>query len=160
MEATASTADRQPTLWASLVEAVRGSHQDYTTGSLNRAILLLAVPMVLEMVLESLFAVVDIFWVGRLGANATATVGLTESMLTLVFSVAMGLSLSTTAMVARRTREQDPEGAAVAGVQAIALGLFTSVAIGVPCFLFAPNLLRWMGAAPEIVAQAPVNPIS
>jgi putative MATE family efflux protein len=108
--------------------------------------------MVLEMALESLFAVVDIFWVGRLGANATATVGLTESMLTLVFSVAMGLSLSTTAMVARRIGEKDPEGAAVAGVQAIALGLMVSLAIGVPCFLFAPNLLHWMGASPEIVA--------
>ena len=152
MEAMASAADKQQTLWSSLVEAVRGSHQDYTTGSLNRAILLLAVPMVLEMVLESLFAVVDIFWVGRLGANATATVGLTESMLSLVFSVGFGLSLSTTAMVARRIGEKDPEGAAVAGVQAIALGLIVSVAVGVPCFLFAPNLLRLMGASPEVVA--------
>src|ERR1700674_3559446 len=153
MDAPASAAEKQHTLWASLVEAVRGSHQDYTTGSLNRAILLLAVPMVLEMVLESLFAVVDVFWVGRLGANAVATVGLTESMLSLVFSVAMGLSLSTTAMVARRIGEKDPDGAAVAGVQAIALGLFVSLAIGVPCFLFAPNLLRLMGASPEIVAS-------
>jgi putative MATE family efflux protein len=152
MEAMASAAEKPHTLWASLVEAVRGSHQDYTTGSLNRAILLLAVPMVLEMVLESLFAVVDVFWVGRLGANAVATVGLTESLLTLVFSVAMGLSLSTTAMVARRIGEKDPEGAAVAGVQAIALGLMVSLAIGIPCFLFAPNLLRLMGATPEIVA--------
>ncbi|MFZ0318527.1 MAG: MATE family efflux transporter [Candidatus Sulfotelmatobacter sp.] len=152
MEAPTLAAEKQHTLWASLVEAVRGSHQDYTTGSLNRAILLLAVPMVLEMVLESLFAVVDVFWVGRLGANAVATVGLTESMLSLVFSVAMGLSLSTTAMVARRIGEKDPEGAAVAGVQAIALGLFVSLAIGVPCFFFAPNLLRLMGASPEIVA--------
>ena len=152
MEAKVSAAEQQHTLWASLVEAVRGSHQDYTTGSLNRAILLLAVPMVLEMVLESLFAVVDVFWVGRLGANAVATVGLTESMLTLVFSVAMGLSLSTTAMVARRIGEKDPEGAAVAGVQAIALGLMLSLAIGLPCGLFAPNLLRWMGASPEIIA--------
>ncbi len=91
---------QQHSLWVSLVEAVRGSHQDYTRGSLNRAILLLAVPMVLEMVLESLFAVVDVFWVGRLGANAIATVGLSESLLSLVFSVGMGLSLSTTAMVA------------------------------------------------------------
>jgi putative MATE family efflux protein len=148
----ASAADQQHTLWASLVEAVRGSHQDYTTGSLNRAILLLAVPMVLEMVMESLFAVVDVFWVGRLGANAVATVGLTESMLSLVFSVAMGLSLSTTAMVARRIGEKDHEGAAITGVQAIALGLMVSLAIGVPCFLFAPNLLRWMGATPAIVA--------
>jgi putative MATE family efflux protein len=152
MEATTLTVEKQHTLWASLVEAVRGSHQDYTTGSLNRAILLLAVPMVLEMALESLFAVVDIFWVGRLGANATATVGLTESMLALVFSVAMGLSLSTTAMVARRIGEKDPEGAAVAGVQAIALGLMVSVAIGIPCGIWAPNLLRLMGASPEIVA--------
>jgi putative MATE family efflux protein len=157
MEVTAPTpetkTEKPHTLWASLVEAVRGSHQDYTAGSLNRAILLLAVPMVLEMVLESLFAVVDIFWVGRLGANATATVGLTESMLSLIFAVAMGLSLSTTAMVARRIGERDPEGAAVAGVQAIALGLFVSLAVGLPCFLFAPNLLRLMGASPEIVAS-------
>jgi putative MATE family efflux protein len=143
---------QEHTLWASLVEAVRGSHQDYTSGSLNRAILLLAVPMVLEMVLESLFAVVDIFWVGRLGANAVATVGLTESMLSLVFAVGMGLSLSTTAMVARRIGEKDPEGAAVAGVQAITLGLVVSLAIGVPCLIFAPQLLRLMGASPEIVA--------
>src|SRR6266436_1266505 len=76
----------QPSLWNSIREAVRGSHQDYTAGSLNRAILLLAIPMVLEMVLESLFAVVDVFWVGRLGADAIATVGLTESLLSLVFA--------------------------------------------------------------------------
>src|ERR1700676_84285 len=152
MEATTQIAEKPHTLWTSLVEAIRGSHQDFTTGSLNRAIFLLAVPMVLEMVLESLFAVADVFWVGRLGANAVATVGLTESMLSLVFSVGMGLSLSTTAMVARRIGEKDPEGAAIAGVQAIALGLFISVAIGIPCFLFAPNLLRLMGASPDIVA--------
>jgi putative MATE family efflux protein len=142
----------QQSIWSSLWEAVRGSHQDFTAGSLNRAILLLAVPMVLEMVLESLFAVVDVFWVGRLGAEAVATVGLTESMLSLIFAVAMGLSLSTTAMVARRIGEKDPEGAAVAGVQAIFLGLFVSIAIGIPCFFLAPNLLRLMGASPEIVA--------
>src|SRR6202166_4784847 len=152
MEAISTAAEPQTSLWASLMEAVRGSHRDYTAGSLNRAILLLAVPMVLEMVLESLFGVVDVFWVGRLGANAVATVGLTESMLSLVFAVGMGLSLSTTAMVARRIGEKDPEGAAVAGVQAITLGLIVSVAIGIPCFLFAPNLLRLMGASPEIIA--------
>jgi len=153
MESVATTAaEPQRSLWASLVEAVRGSHQDYTAGSLNRAILLLAVPMVLEMVLESLFAVVDVFWVGRLGANAVATVGLTESMLSLVFAVGMGLSLSTTAMVARRIGEKDPEGAAVAAVQAIALGLVVSLAIGLPCLLYAPRLLQLMGASPEIVS--------
>ncbi len=141
----------QRSLWSSLVEAVRGSHQDYTSVNLNRAILLLAVPMVLEMVLESLFAVVDVAWVGRLGADAVATVGLTESMLSLVFAVGMGLSLSTTAMVARRIGEKDPEGAATAAVQAIILGLAVSLAIGVPCFIYAPKLLRLMGATPEIV---------
>jgi putative MATE family efflux protein len=139
-------------LWSSLWEAIRGSHQDYTAGSLNRAILLLAVPMVLEMALESLFAVVDVFWVGRLGPNAVATVGLTESLLSLVFAVGLGLSLSTTAMVARRIGEKNPEGAAVAGVQAIALGLATSVAIGIPCFIYAPHLLRLMGASGDIVS--------
>jgi putative MATE family efflux protein len=151
MEAMNSAPEAQHTLWSSLVEAVRGSHQNYTEGSLNRAIILLAIPMVLELVLESLFAVVDIFWVGRLGANAMATVGLTESMLSLVFAVAMGLSLSTTAMVARRIGEKDPEGAAVAAVQAIALGIFVSLAIGLPCLIYAPQLLHFMGASPEIV---------
>ena len=152
MEVVSVTTESPRTLWTSLVEAIRGSHQDYTEGSLNRAIFLLAVPMVLEMVLESLFAVVDVFWVGRLGANAVATIGLTESMLSLVFAVGMGLSLSTTAMVARRIGEKDHEGAAVAAVQAIALGLIVSVAIGLPCLLFAPRLLRLMGATPEIVS--------
>ncbi len=142
----------QPPLWASIREALRGSHQDYTTGNLNRAILLLAIPMVLEMVLESLFAVVDVFWVGRLGANSVATVGLTESLLSLVFAVGIGLSMSTTAMVARRIGEKDPEDAAIAGVQAIFLGLLVSFSIGIPCFIFAPQLLRLMGATPEIIA--------
>ena len=142
----------QPGLWSSIREALRGSHQDYTTGNLNRAILLLAIPMVLEMVLESLFAVVDVLWVGRLGANAVATVGLTESLLALVFSIGIGLAMSTTAMVARRIGEKDPVDAAIAGTQAIFLGLLVSLAIGVPSFVFAPQLLRLMGASPEIVA--------
>ena len=143
---------QQPTFWSSIREALRGSHQDFTTGSLNRAILLLAIPMVLEMVLESLFAVVDVFWVGRLGANAVATVGLTESLLSLIFAIGLGLSLSSTAMVARRIGEKDPEGAAVAGVQAIAIGLAVSAIIGIPCLFYAPELLRLMGASPEIVS--------
>ena len=98
MSATASQPAQQ-SLWSEIREAIRGSHQDFTTGSLNRSIILLAIPMVLEMVLESLFAVVDVFWVAHVGADAVATVGLTESLLTLVFAVGMGLSLSTTAMV-------------------------------------------------------------
>src|SRR5882757_2191246 len=99
VEQTAVTAP-PPAFWSSVREALKGSHQDYTTGNLNRAILLLAIPMVLEMVLESLFAVTDVFWVGRLGANAVATVGITESMLALVFAIGLGVSMSTTAMVA------------------------------------------------------------
>jgi putative MATE family efflux protein len=142
----------QPTFWSSIREALRGTHQDFTTGGLNRAILLLAIPMVLEMVLESLFAVVDVFWVGRLGADAVATVGLTESLLNLIFAIGLGLSLSTTAMVARRIGEKDPEGAAVAGVQAIAIGLAVSALMGIPCLLYAPELLRLMGASPQIIA--------
>ena len=152
METQNTSATPQPSLWKSIREAVRGSHQDFTTGSLNRAILLLAIPMVLEMVLESLFAVVDVFWVGKLGADAVATVGLTESLLSLVFAVGLGLSLSTTAMVARRIGEKDSNGAAVAGVQAIVIGLAVSLAIGLPCFFYAPRLLQLMGASPQVIA--------
>src|SRR5215471_9705560 len=142
----------QPGFWRSVREAVQGSHQDFTTGNLNRAILLLAIPMVLEMSLESLFAVVDVFWVSHLGANAVATVGLTESLLTLVFAVALGLSLSTTAMVARRIGEKDEEGAAVAAVQSVVIGLMLSCLMGIPCLFYGPSLLRLMGASPEIVS--------
>src|SRR6266581_2583375 len=150
LEQTAVVAS-PPTFWSSVREALRGSHQDFTAGNLNRAILLLAIPMVLEMVLESLFAVVDVFWVGRLGADAVATVGLTESLLSLVFAIGLGLSLSTTAMVARRIGEKDPAAAAVAGVQAIILGLTVAVLVGAPCVFCAPQLLRLMGASPEII---------
>src|ERR1035438_6040809 len=153
METQELTQEQRPIpIGQSIREALRGSHQDFTKGSLNRAILLLAIPMVLEMVLESLFAVVDVFWVGRLGADAVATVGLTESLLSLIFAVGLGLSLSTTAMVARRIGEKDPQGAAVAGVQAIVLGIAVSLVIGLPCFLLAPRLLRLMGASAEIIS--------
>jgi Na+-driven multidrug efflux pump len=158
MSVLESIAPRPPngsarSLWSSVREALSGSHQDYTTGNLNRAILLLAIPMVLEMVLESLFAVVDVFWVGRLGANAVATVGITESMLALVFAIGLGVSMSTGAMVARRIGEKDPDDAAIAGVQAIVLGLFISLGIGIPAGIFAPKLLQLMGASPAIVAS-------
>lgn len=142
----------RPTLWQSLKEAIRGTHQDFTEGSISRAIFLLATPMVLEMLMESLFAIVNVFWVTRLGANAVATVGLTESMLTLVFSVAIGISMSTTAMVARRIGEKKPRAAAVAGSQAIILGAVISVLMGGPAWFLAPRLLEWMGAGPELVA--------
>src|SRR6059036_441716 len=108
--------------WATIKEALRGAHLDYTDGPIGRAIFLLAVPMVLETVLESVFAVVDVFFVSRLGADSVATVGLTESMLTIIYAVAIGLSMGATATVARRIGEKDRDGAARAAVQAIALG--------------------------------------
>jgi putative MATE family efflux protein len=153
METQEVTLESKPiALWPSIREALRGSHQDFTSVSLNRAILLLAIPMVLEMVLESLFAVVDVFWVGRLGADAVATIGLTESMLSLIFAVGLGLAMSTTAMVARRIGEKDPEGAAVAAVQAIVLGFVITFIVGLPSVFLAPKLLVWMGASPGVVA--------
>src|SRR5881628_4127986 len=113
--------------WRTIREAIRGTHHDYTSGPIGRAIILLAVPMVLEMVMESVFAVVDVFWVAHLGPNAVATVGLTESMMAIVYTLAFGLSIGATAMVARRIGEGDKDGAARAAVQAIILGLCASV---------------------------------
>ena len=138
--------------WATLREAIRGSKQDFTEGPIGRAIFLLAVPMVAEMLMESLFAVVDIFWVSKLGADAVATVGLTESMLALIYAVAIGLSMGATAMVARRTGEKDPERAASTAVQAIALGIVLAIPIGIAGALLAPKLLALMGASPSVVA--------
>src|SRR5713226_3866099 len=132
---------RRTTIWPSLLEAIRGTQQDFTEGSISRALFLLATPMVLEMFMESLFAIANVFWVTRLGANAIATVGLTESMLTLVFSVAIGVSLSTTAMVARRIGEKDARGASVAAVQSIILGVVLAAAMGLPGYFLAPRLL-------------------
>jgi putative MATE family efflux protein len=137
-------------LLRNLREAVRGSQQDFTQGSLGRAILLLSVPMVLEMSMESVFAVVDVFFVARLGPEAVATVGLTESVLTLLYAVAVGLGMSTTAMVARRIGEKNPAGAAVAAVQAIVLSILLSLPMTVMGIFFAPQLLGLMGAAPSI----------
>ena len=138
--------------WQTIREAIRGSHHDYTSGPIGRAIILLAVPMVLEMMMESLFAVVDIFWVAHVSPNAVATVGLTESMLTIAYTAAMGLSIGVTATVARRIGEKNPEGAAEAAVQGIALGVLTAVIVGVAGVLLAPTLLGVMGAAPEVIA--------
>src|SRR5688500_2683621 len=111
-------------LWSSIKEAISGSHhRDYPQGSIGKSIFLLAIPMVLEMIMESVFAVVDIFWVARLGTDAAATVGLTESLLTLIYALAIGLSIGATATVARRIGERNPDGAARAAGQAIALAV-------------------------------------
>ncbi len=133
--------------WASIKESLHGSHQDFTEGPLGRAIFLLSVPMVLETVLESVFAVVDVFLVGQLGPDAVATVGLTEAMLTLIYAVAMGLSIGATAMVARRIGEKDPEQAARTAVQAIGLGVLLGVPISVAGVYFARPLLELMGGS-------------
>jgi putative MATE family efflux protein len=148
--------DRPPSaeragFWASVREALRGSEQDFTTGNLNRAVGLLAVPMVLEMAGESVFAVVDALFVGRLGAEALAAVGLTEVVLEIIYAVAIGLSMSTTAMVARRIGEKNDRAAALTAVQAIAVGIGFSIVFGVAGFIWAPDLLRIMGASPETI---------
>lgn len=139
--------------WSAIREALRGSHQDYTQGSISRAILLLAVPMVIEMGLESVFAIVDIFFVGRLGATAVATVGLTESMLSVMYAVAFGLSAGATAMVARRIGEQDRLGASKAAGQAVVLGLVAAVLVGGTGIAAGPHLLAALGADRDVIAR-------
>lgn len=136
----------QPTLWADLRAALRGSGADYTRIPLKRAVFLLAIPMMLELVLESTFAVVDIFFVAQLGASAVATVGLTETYLFLVYSVAMGLAMAVTAIVARRIGEQRGDEAAVSAVQAIALAVLVSLPVSLAGIFWAQDLLRLMGA--------------
>ncbi|HET8680114.1 MAG TPA: MATE family efflux transporter, partial [bacterium] len=140
-------------LWPTLREAIRGSALDYTTVPIGRGIFMLAVPMVLEMLMESVFAIADVFWVARLGADAVATVGLTESMLTLVYTVAMGASIGATALVARRIGERDPEAAARAAVQSIALGAGISIVIGLIGLRYAADLLALMGASPGVIGR-------
>lgn len=143
--------ERPSGLWASIREAFSGSERDYTEGSLNRAVALLAIPMVLEMAGESAFAVTDAFFVARLGGEALAAVGLTESVLEIIYAIAIGLSMSTTAMVARRFGEKNERAAARTAVQAIAVGIATSIILGAAGVIWAPQLLRMMGATPETV---------
>jgi len=138
--------------WTLVKEAIRGSRRDLTGMPIGRAILLLAVPMVLEMLMESVFAVVDIFWVGRLGPHAVATVGLTEQMMIIVYTCAMGLSIGCTALVSRRIGEKDPARAAVAAVHGILEGLILAVVVAVLGIALGPTLLKLMGADPEVVA--------
>jgi putative MATE family efflux protein len=140
-----------PGFWSSLREAIVGTRQDFTEGSIGRAIVLLAVPMVLEMCMESLFGVVDVFWVAHLGADAIATVGLTETALTLLFVIALGLGMGATALVARRIGEKDEEAAAVVAVQAIAVGLLVSAVTAIVGYSYAPDLLRLMGGSENVV---------
>jgi putative MATE family efflux protein len=138
-------------LWQDIVESVRGTERDFTDVKLGRAIMLLAIPMVLEMLMESIFAVVDIYFVSKIGSNAVAAVGITESVLTIVYSIGGGLGVATTAMVARRIGEKNAEGASSAAVQAIIAGFSVSMLISVPGIFFSKGLLRLMGASTGVV---------
>jgi len=143
--------DERISVWRTIREALRGAQIDYTTAPVGRAVIMLAVPMVVEMSMESIFAVADVFWVAHLGADAVATVGLTESMLTIIYTVAMGLTIGATALVARRIGEKDPEGAARAAGQSILLGVILAAAIAVVAAPNARALLRVMGASENVI---------
>jgi putative MATE family efflux protein len=132
-------------------EALRGSHRDFTEGSIAAAIIILAIPMILEMGMESLFAIVDIFFVAKLGADSIAVVGLTESVLALIYAVAIGVSIGATATVARRIGEKDPEGAAHAATHVIYLGLIVSAIMAVIGVVAAPYIFRALGAEPQVI---------
>lgn len=140
-------------LWKDIIGSIRGNEYDFTEGSIGRAILLLSIPMVLEMAMESVFAVVDIFFVSKLGPNAVATVGITESMLTIVYAIGIGLSMSTTAIVARRAGEKDREGAAHSTIQAILVTLIAALPISILGIVFAPDLLRLMGSNETMISE-------
>ncbi|MBX3175019.1 MAG: MATE family efflux transporter [Gemmatimonadaceae bacterium] len=142
----------QHSFWRDVRDAIRGTEHDYTQGTIGRAILLLAVPMVIEMMMESIFAVVDVFFVGKLGPAAVATVGLTESLMIVLYTIAFGLSIGATATVARRIGEKDADGAARAAVQVILLGAALAGGLGLLGAIFAPELLALMGADAEVVA--------
>jgi putative MATE family efflux protein len=133
--------------------AVSGKEKEFTSGSIKKAIFLLSVPMILEMLMESIFAIVDIYYVSRVSVNAVATIGLTESMITLVYAVAIGLSMAATAIVARRIGEKDVEGASQAAVQVIFLGIAVSIIIMVIGILYSKELLALMGADPDLIAE-------
>ncbi len=134
-----------------MIEAVSGTEQDFTEGSLRRAILLLSVPAVLEMVMESVFVIADIYFVSRLGAEAVATVGLTESMMTIIYSISFGLATATTSLVSRRIGEKNNEAASKVAFQAILTGIVIAFLIGLPGALFSSDLLSFMGASDNIV---------
>lgn len=136
-----------------LKQAIAGGEQDYTSGSIRRAVFLLAIPMIMEMVMESVFAVVDIFFVGKLGNEAVATVGLTESVLSLVYSVAIGLSMAATALVARRVGEKNLDGAAHAGMQTILISTVLSIVISIVGVLSAESILHLMGASDKMITD-------
>ncbi len=140
-------------LFKSFIAAVTGKETEFTTGSIRKAIFMLSIPMILEMMMESIFAIVDIAYVSQVSVNAVATIGLTESVVTLVYAVAIGLSMAATAVVARRIGEKDIPGAQKAAVQAIALGTVVSILVGTLGFIFAKEILALMGAESDLIAE-------
>jgi putative MATE family efflux protein len=143
-------------LWQALKLSLNGVEQDYTQGSMRKAVFLLAIPMILELSLESVFALVDMFFVGKLGENAIATVGLTEAVITLVYSIAIGLSTAATAIVARRIGEKNPEAAAHAAAQSILVALLITVITSILGIAYAHEILRWMGASEQVVSEGAI----
>ncbi len=133
--------------------AVSGKEQDFTSGSIRRAVFMLSIPMILEMLMESIFAIVDIFYVSQVSVNAVATIGLTESVITLVYAVAIGLSMAATAIVARRIGEKDREGASQATVQVIGLGIYVAAIISAVGFIFPKEILSMMGGEADLIAE-------
>lgn len=146
-----SSQQQSNSLWVDIKASIAGNDRDFTEGKISRAILLLSIPMVLEMMMESIFAVVDIFFVSKLGADAVATVGITESLITLIYAIAIGFSMATTAVISRRIGEKDPEGASSSSVQAILIGIIVSIPISLIGIFFAPELLSLMGAESNII---------
>ncbi len=140
-------------LWRLFKEAVKGEEKVYTSGSINRALVLLAIPMMLEMTMESLFALVDAYFVGGLGKAAVATVGLTESVLSIIYSIAIGISMAATAVVARRIGEKDPDGASRAAMQALYLSFAFSVLVSIVGLIYSREILGIMGADKEMIAS-------
>lgn len=134
-------------------QAISGSEQEFTSGSIRKAVFMLSIPMILEMLMESIFAVVDIFYVSQVSVNAVATIGLTESVVTLVYAIAIGLSMAATAIVARRIGEKDREGASQAAVQVILLGIAVAAIISVVGILFPKEILALMGGEPDLIAE-------
>ncbi len=140
------TTNRISTVFSLIRQSLNGELQDYTTGSIRKAVILLAIPMMLEMCMESVFAVVDIYFVSHLGKHATSIVGLTESVITIVYSLAIGISMAATALVARRVGEKNNIAASKAGMQSIFISLAITIAVSIPGFIYSADILRLLGA--------------
>src|SRR5690606_2806603 len=140
-------------MWQLIKDALGGKEQDYTKVNLKAGVVLLAIPMILEMLMEYLFAVVDIFFVGRLGEHAVATVGLTEAVVVLIYAVGMGISMAATALISRRIGEKDYKGAGDAAFQLLSFGGVVSVLLGILGWIFAKDLLMLMGAEDAVLQQ-------